>query len=305
VAEAYDTMPNLRVLTPRKDRRAAKEEIAVAHISDTQIGKITATYDSEIAHNRLLEYIITAKDIIELRRSHAKIDELHIYFGGDMVEGELIFPAQAHSIDQSVFEQAVKTAPSILANVVLEALDTVRKVKVICVPGNHGRPASRKAGSHPKTNWDSVCYHITELLVLGPEGRRNRHIESRCEFVIPDNWYAIDRVFGVGNLIVHGHEIRGGFGGFPFYGVGKKMAGWIDAIPEDWTNLYFGHFHQYYSGEINRHNWFCNGSAESDNDYARQELASAGMPKQRLQFFNEDHGMISDNPIHLTYGLEK
>ena len=122
---------------------------------------------------------------------------------------------------------------------------------------------------------------------------------------MPDTWYAIDRVFGWRNLLTHGDLIRGGFAGFPFYGVGKKISGWSDALPEAWDNLYFGHFHTLASGRQNSRAWYCNGTVESDNDYARAELAATGLPMQRLQFFNARHGMVADRPIYLTYGLER
>jgi hypothetical protein len=305
VKEAFVDPPNLSIKRPSRDRRrTVPKSIAVCHLSDTQIGKTTPTYNSEIAEHRLIEYMDRVLGVIEAERSHSTVDEIRFYWGGDMVEGELIFPTQAHVIDQPVIDQAVKTAPSILARMVLMALEHVQKVHVVGVPGNHGRPGPRNSGSHPKTNWDTVCYEVAKLMIVGPEGARNTSMARRCTFDISDSFYTVDQVYGEGNLVVHGHQIRGGVGGFPFWGIAKKVAGWTDSIPEEWKNLYFGHYHQYYSGEINNHRWFCNGSSESDNGYAREELAACGDPKQRLQFFNDRQGLVSDHPIYLTYGLD-
>ena len=44
------------------------------------------------------------------------------------------------------------------------------------------------------------------------------------------------------------------------------------------------------------------GTPESDNVYARAELAATGRPKQRLQLWNREHGPVVDLPIHLDFG---
>lgn len=283
------------VVKPRKEsKRRAETEVAVLHLSDTQFGKVTKTYDSEIATKRVAEYIDRSLACIEAHRHYANVDEAVLMLGGDMIEGELIFPGQAHSIDQSVLEQAVETCPRAMADAVLRLASEVKRLRVVCVAGNHGRPASKHAGSHPKTNWDRVCYETARLMVGKQAG---------VTWNIPDDFYAVTDVLGHGLLMVHGHQIRGGFGGFPFYGVGKKLTGWIDSVDEDWTHLFFGHLHTYTQGSINGRFWFCNGTTESDNGYAREELAASGKPVQRLQFWNKRHGLVADRPIYLTYAL--
>lgn len=282
-------MPNL----PNK----SDEEIAVLHISDTQIGKVTSTYDKAIAEQRLISLIQKTIKITNMRRSAARIDEIRVYLGGDMVEGEEIFPHQAHEIEESVYDQAMYTAPLILVKCILMLLKNFKKVKVICVPGNHGRNGSRATRANPRTNWDNVCYRTTKLLLLGEK----EQIEDRLEWSDNEEWFAVDHVFDWGNLIVHGDQIRGGFGGFPWYGTAKKAWGWIDSIPVPWDYLWFGHFHTY-AGPVtlNKRTFLANGTTESDNTYAQSELAAAGFPCQRLTFFNADHGLIADHQIFLT-----
>ena len=46
--------------------------------------------------------------------------------------------------------------------------------------------------------------------------------------------------------------------------------------------------------------FLANGTTESDNEYALEQLAAAGWPVQRLAFFSAHHGLISDNPVWLT-----
>lgn len=282
--------------TPSFQNKGEKE-VAVLHISDTQIGKVTSTYDKHVAEQRLINLIQKTVKITNMRRSAATIDEIRVYLGGDMVEGEEIFPHQAHEIEESVYDQAMYTTPMILAKCVLMLLENFKKVKVVCVPGNHGRNGSRGTRSHPRTNWDNVCYRTTKLLLLGEKEK----IQDRLEWDDNEEWYAVDHVFDWGNLIVHGDQIRGGFAGFPWYGTAKKAWGWIDSIPLPWDYLWFGHFHTY-AGPVtlNRRTFLANGTTESDNSYAQAQLAAAGYPCQRLTFFNASHGLIADHQIFLT-----
>lgn len=304
VTAAYDDPPDLRLTPPPKRSKSREEEAAVCHVSDTQIGKVTATYDTAIAAARLDEYAEKVCTLIDRKRAYCEVREAHLYLGGDMVENESLFPGQAHLVDSGVMQQAVRTAPAMLARMTLAIAAKVEQLHVACVSGNHGRSAPKGIGSHPLTNWDRVCYEVTRLLVLGPDANKPNH-GGRITFDIADDFYALDTVLGHSNLIVHGHQIRGGFGGFPWYGVGKKMAGWIDSIPAPWEHLYFGHFHTLTSGRVNDHKFFCNGTTESDNDYAREELAASGAPMQRLQFFSAKHGVVSDHEIRLTVEVPK
>ena len=301
VKDAWVKPPNLEYppMPSAKSMGKGSQEIACLHISDTQIGKRTATYDSDVADRRLQLLARKAIHLTRVRRNGSKIDEIRVYLGGDMVEGENIFPHQAHLIDSSLFEQAVKNAPAALARCILAQSEEFRKVKVVCVAGNHGRNGPKGTRSHPKTNWDTVCYEVLKLTLLGPPDHPTP-LAKRCEIEVSDHFYYVDRVFDWGNLMVHGDQITGGFAGFPWYGTAKKAWGWIDSIPQPWDYLWFGHFHTYASAVLNHRTFLCNGTTESDNVFAQAQLAAAGFPCQRLSFFTADHGLIADNQIFLT-----
>lgn len=298
VAEAIETIELPVVQAPKPPRKTGAKhdkEVPVLHCSDWQWGKITSSYSSAVAARRVKELARKACTIIERRKAFADIREVRLYYGGDMVEGEEIFSGQAHLIDQGVLDQAIGDCAPAMAGLASSLLSVVDKVHVLAVSGNHGRTGPRGGSPHPKTNWDRVSYAMAEALT-----KQSPDLAKRVTWNVADDFYLVDDVLGHGNLIVHGHQVRGGFGGFPWYGVGKKLTGWIDSVPEEWQSLYLGHFHTPAMGTINARRWYCNGTTESDNEYAREELAACGAPMQRLQFFNRAHGMIADCPIYLT-----
>ena len=254
-----------------------------------------------IGARRLHDYAQKVVEITKIKRSGSTIDELRLYLGGDMVEGETgNYPSQPYDVHSSVIRQAMREAPDMFEGMIYYLLKYFKKIHVIGVPGNHGRGCSRFGTKHPETNWDRVFYWVLRDRILGSDLKPDRKMRQRVTFEIPegDQFWVLDRVWGWGNLIVHGDQIRG-WAGIPFYGTQKKVHGWADSMPRDWDNLFFGHFHQHASGTINYRRWFCTGSTESSNNYALEQLASAGPPSQRLLFMTEKNGIISDHQIFL------
>lgn len=121
----------------------------------------------------------------------------------------------------------------------------------------------------------------------------------RITWTIPDgpgerNWYAIDTIGNYASLLLHGDQFRGGFAGFPFSGLAKKVWGWKSgAIPEHFDDVMFGHYHQLVEMTMNDTIARCNGSPESYNTYAQERLASLGRPSQRLMFVDPAKGEVS------------
>lgn len=301
VAEHYQRPVEL--LLPPAPQRIGKGvvQVAVAHVTDTQLGKRTATYDAAIAAQRLHQYAKTVVEITEIKRTGSKIDELRLYLGGDMVEGEYgNYPSQPYDVESSVIRQAMRDGPDIFEGMIYYFLQHFKKVHVCGVPGNHGRGASFKQTRNNETNWDRVFYWVLHDRVMGSDLAPRKAVRSRVTFDIPEGnkFWCLDRVFGWGNLLVHGDQIRG-WAGIPYYGVQKKTHGWADSMPKDWDNLFFGHFHQHACGTINFRTWYCTGSPESDNNYALESLAAAGPPSQRLCYMTEKNGIISDHQIFL------
>ena len=261
-------------------------------------GKRTATYNIAVAEERMQSLAEKTVQLVELRRSVAKIDELHIFLGGDFGEGEgAIFPGQALEIDQDVVGQLVKEGPRIMCEQFLLYLSHFKKLVVKAVPGNHGR-ISRFAAK--RNNFDSWFYLGLRQMVEGSLSLKDR---SRIEWDLPfdrpagSEWFAHHKTFDYGHMLVHGDQIRGALG-FPWYGVGKKLSGWADLVP-DFSYLWMGHFHTLAAYVINKRMVLAGGTPESSNAYAAESLAASGDPVQRLAFFEKEHGLVVDAPISL------
>lgn len=276
---------------PRKDKSRKKEEVCVVHLSDTQIGKLTSTYDSDIASKRIKKFGDTITKLVTSRRTGAKVERVVFMIGGDIVEGETIFSTQPWEVDSDLWDQAIKTAPKILSELTLHLASLFRHVHVTSVPGNHGRPAPKNTAASPRTNFDMIATEITRLMVS------NVCKDDRITWDIDhDHFYSVTDALGHKLLLIHGDQISGGggIGGYPLTGLARKMAGWAGSIPDDWEYIFLGHFHRPMSGVIQDKMFFANGTTESDNNFALEVIGESGRPCQRVIFINKEHGMVSD-----------
>jgi hypothetical protein len=285
-------------------------EEAMLHLSDLHFGKITKGYNFLIATERCQKIAETVISITDVRRSRAQIDTIHLMFGGDFIEGQNIFPGQPHMIDLDIVDQAIKKGPEVIVELILSLLAYYKRIVIKGVPGNHGRTGGKHDGGNPRMNNDSLFYHVTRLLLENALLRNHPDRLGDIEWDLPwdrdvsedpqsEGWHAIDRILGWGIFMVHGHQISGGFAGFPWYGSGKRAWGWIDTIQQGWDYLLHGHFHTACAFDLNRRHILANGSTESFNHHARENMAACGGAKQRLAFFTREKGLITDELIFL------
>lgn len=294
------------VITPPVARRAkvkdpdATEEICVAMLSDVQLGKITVDYDSEVAILRVQRYASKIVALARIQNADHPVKRCRVQLIGDIVEGEGIFPHQAHEIDSGIYRQIGVNGPRLLSEFILTLLTFFDTVHITGVIGNHGNLKLAQGATDPESNMDRLLYRVVQLMFRD---------EPRVTWDIPDgvglrNWYAVDRVFDWGFLLAHGDQIRGGFAGFPWYGTAKKAWGWIDAIEEPWDYLHFGHYHTPTMMTLNRRIARCNGSTESSNAYAQEQLGAVGFPTQWTGFVHPRYGVTSEYWVRLDDGRE-
>lgn len=268
------------------------EETAVALLSDLQMGKRTPTYGSDVCRERVMRY---ARKIVGLSAERGS-NPRHIVVPmlGDMIEGVDIFPGQQWLIDSTLYAQLFNTTPTVLADFCRYLLGHFETVTVYAVDGNHGR-IGRKGQFGPMDNADRMLYRILALLMRD---------EPRFQLIMTDpegerNWYHVLEVGNYSALLIHGDQIRG-HSGFPWYGLGKKVNGWgSGGIPEQFRDVFMGHYHQLGRIPLNHRSVWCNGSTESTNTFAAETLAAQSEPSQWLLFVDPTAGRVT-----ASYGVE-
>lgn len=284
-------------------RRDDDPETAVALMSDWQLAKKTPTYSTEVCARRVDEYVTKVIRLTDIQRADRPIRRVVVALGGDMVEGEMIFPGQAHRIDGSLFKQTMKDGPEILCNALLRLLRSFDEVVVEDVIGNHGR-IGRRGDYHPETNADAMLYHTARLML------RNEPRLFWPENYVPGEraWY---RVFAIGNhsyFLFHGDQMRGGgFAGIPVYGFIRAILSWASGtIPESFRYALCGHWHSMWSIPFTQDHLerarilWVNGSTESNNEWLREELKAQSPPGQWLLFAHDRIGVTSEHRVWLT-----
>jgi hypothetical protein len=273
---------------PKTKRSRNKSEVALWHMGDWQGSKISVSYNSGIMRERVLRFTDRAIEITDIHRAHHPVDECVILFGGDMVEGLFNFPRQVFEIDSTLFQQWV-TVSRLLQDVVLAALGNYQKVKVIAEWGNHGRIGSKRDVVPPSDNVDRMCYEFARQL-LDRDKYGGRLVWEDC----PDDIQQVE----IGNyraLLMHGDEAgRNGFVSAQtmISHVNRWKAG---AYPWDFRDVYLSHYHRHAQEPLANGEGaiFWTASTESDNRYAREQMAASAVPSQRLHFIDPLKGRVT------------
>lgn len=288
---------NPKVTAPKKDTRKNSEEVAVAILADWQLGKTTPDYNSKVCEERINQYADKVIHLTEIQRQDHPVKELRIWCLGDIVEGELIFPGQEFLIDSGLYRQVTVDGPRIMKNFINKMLENFETITFTGVIGNHGSIGGRAKRNHdPETNADRMLYRIVQLMFEN---------NPRIKFNIPDGrgdrfWYAIDDIGKYKSLLIHGDQ----FGSLSsFYSFQKKVYGWKiggierkdseGAIVDEFTDVYFGHFHTPTKMTFNTVQCRISGSPESMNTYAIEVLGAVGRASQPLMFVHPQKGIVT------------
>lgn len=281
---------------PKPDKRKKAEEKAVLLLADWQVGKITPTYSTEVAAQRVKLLAKKVEELVAIQRTDHPVREVHVFLLGDFVEGEDIFPGQAHLIDSGLYGQIFATA-EMLAGLIRSLASHFEKVHVNGVIGNHGR-IGRWGTSRPESNADAIAYKTAAMIC-----RDEKRVTWRESYTQGErHWHEIVPIT-VGTvtkkwMLFHGDQLKASMG-FPFYSLSKKLGGWNLSI-DRFDYAAFGHWHTparlvAADGKITAYG---SGSIESANTYAQEWLAASGDPAQWL-LFQAESGLSAEYLIRL------
>lgn len=267
----------------KRDRRSGKEEAALLHLTDWQLGKETESYSSEICEQRVETAVAKTIHLADIQRRDHPVRECHVMLGGDLVENVDTFPLQAWEVDSTVFGQMFR-ASALVEKTLVTLLENFDSVVVWEVSGNHGR-IGRKGQYPRKDNFDRM---------IGKIARDRLSQQRRLTWHEPDKWYQIVEIGNYRAMLVHGDQIKAFGGNVPHYGISKKANAWASGVVEQFQDLYLGHMHQVLQVTLARGGRaFMTGSTESGSEYAREFMGAHGRPSQRLHFVDPSRGRVS------------
>lgn len=286
--------PVPKVAAPRyKTEKSNPIEVALWDTGDWQGSKVTPTYDQEIARARIDDFVVQAKDITHQRRVTVSVDTCIVVFGGDMIEGLFNYPTQPFEIDATIFGQYVWVSRKIV-DVIRAALAIYKKVIVVSEWGNHGRMGSKRDAIPRSDNVDRMCYHLAREIL-------NSEIESgRLIWEDPEEDIQRLEIGSYRALVLHGDEVgRNGFSSpntlVQYANRLKSGAYRVNGEFWDFRDIYIHHYHTHaeYPLANGEGAMFQTGSTESDNRYARDTMAAAAIPSQRLHFISPKRGIVT------------
>lgn len=290
--DAAETLEVPPIKPPPMPKGKGSPEAAILTLADWQLGKRTPSYNSDIGAERVRRYADLAVRLI--RANRAPVDEARIYLLGDLLEGEMIFPGQAHRIDASLYRQMFLVS-ELLAEVVRRVASVVPRVRVVGVIGNHGElggPVRREY--HPESNADAMAYNIARQHLVNAA-----HVEWE-ETIATDEraWSVTDEVKGRRWFLFHGNQVKSASLGIPWYGFQKRLLGWsTSGIPFEYAVS--GHRHVAVRQQVNRITHWGAGSTESGNTFAQEWLASGGQAPSQWLLFQGPRGMAAEHLLRL------
>jgi hypothetical protein len=271
--------------------KAARPEVAMLHLTDWQGAKRTVSYNTEVMRQRVRQVVKNAITLAEIQRMDHPVDHIVVLLGGDMIEGLFNFPTQPYEIDATLFEQFVNVA-TLLDEVARTLAAAFVTVEFVAEWGNHGRIGSKRAAVPKADNADRMTYQLAAAM--------SKDLPTVTWSITDEDIQRVE----VGNyraLLIHGDEVgRNGYASpttLVKHVTSWKAGGYTTSLGEPWDfrDAYMGHYHTHAQWPLpdGGGNLFQTGSTESDNRYARDNLAVTATPSQRLHFIDPRKGRVT------------
>lgn len=293
-------VPNYRIA--RQDATLPERSI-VLPVFDLQYGQFVRPEDVPFAKGgfseaifdaRLGAYVEKVTAFLRDRATSTRFTELHVVLGGDLTEGDSIFPGQAWQLQKHPIRQVLDlraklgSAFRVLIAFAKEELG-VETVAFYCVPGNHGKVGGKRAGATPADySWD---YLVGELL-------RDELREEPIDLYVNEPAGALMfKTQGHTFLTIHGDEVKGQMG-IPFYGLTRFDGRAIRLAEAVYDYCLLGHHHQPASipngsgGEF-----IMSGDWVGGNNLSKW-IVAASRPQQRVLLVGRKYGVATDERIY-------
>ena len=217
------------------------QEDAVLLLSDMHIGRKNTflnpannqqelTYNFDIMVKQANRLVESMWKIISLLKSGYQIDRLWVFSLGDIVDNDFIFKGQPFFIDLTIGDQIWKGV-AVVADMFKSFLELFKEVRVVVVPGNHGRHTPRREASPATSNFDYHFFRIMELMFRA---------EDRIKFDISPDYFYYPKIYNWRYMIHHGDDVYSWMS-LPYYGISRKSKARRNEFPYHIECI--GHFH--------------------------------------------------------------
>lgn len=293
-----------KVPAPLARPRPTSTEVPVLLLGDQQIGEsIRLEETNGINHYNFQVYQARLEHledrVVDILTDHQKapFSELVVFSMGDNVSGvihdELQKYGHQHIVDQ-VYLGALTVALFLYRLHLRLAPRGIKRIRVSCVSGNHGRLGKDKESKLYYKAFDYLFNSVVAQALAGVP-TIEMHI-PRCLFTVVD--VAKHRI-----LQSHGHELPPSSLGIPLYSINRASAGyqellsWTDATRFDYWVM--GHFHR----PMELDNAIVNGTMAGIGEYGIGRFKPI-RPMQKLMGFHDRWGKAWEYPIRLDKAPE-
>lgn len=280
---------------------SSSKNVASAILSDIHYGEVVNpeeimylnAYNVAIADARLYRFFEGAARIMTEILPTLNLEGIVLFFGGDMFSGD-IHDELRETNEITSYEALLRLSEKLSAGIRMLA-DSVGKVHVVGVPGNHPRTTRKPhAKKYAATNLDWVLYQLV---------RRDFEGSNRVTFQLGMGVDIDVDILGWRYRLTHGDQARGGnamsgpVGPLMLLDLKKLKIAQRGRLPI-YDYAVMGHFHQFipnFQGVI------VNGSIVGYNEYSFRGNFSVQPPQQGFWVTHPTRGVTYSTPIFVGH----
>jgi len=247
------------------------------------------TYNEEIQERELQTLLRGVLRFQQLYKTSYNIETLHIFDVGDNITNDRIYEGQLAEITCGVGEQVIKCV-NYQSDFIKKCLTVFPKIKMIKVPGNHGRTTSKPISEEASNSFEYLAGQI-----LVERFRDNK----RVEIIVPNSYSYTPTIHNHKYLMTHGNIVRGG----SLNSIEKAIKDIASlAYREFYDLIIIGHFHTSLKLRITPEtDLLVNGCFIPYDDYAYTKLHKFSSPTQYLFNISKKSPMHNLQEIDLSW----
>lgn len=264
-------------------------------ISDSHVGKLVQTdvvgdnwsygvLAFADRANRLEDRILR---LAELQMHNAPIDELNLWFLGDLIDGTDMRRGHPHRVDVQSAARQTMIASQILGGLIGRVAAAFPKVNAFFQYGNHGR-IGEFGVNLPMDNWD---YLVSLFIQEGLRDLRN------VKVIAPTTKYGVYDLKGLRVYAAHGDMIRGAGGRTTLE---NHVRNQIALHRQTFDLALMGHFHTSQFLTSGPTKVFMNGAWDGGDDFEVNQLGKSNDPAQWAFGVSPTRGLTWQYEIQLA-----